>query len=317
MKILVTGGAGFIGSNLISVLLRNKNHQIICFDNFDNDYAQEQKQFNINPFLENKNFNLVEGDIRNQNDLDKIPSVDVIVHLAAKTDVRSSFKNASLFYDVNVTGTLNLLEFARYWQVKQFIFASSSSIYGINPNTPWREDEEGIPISPYASSKLICEKLGHFYSTHYNIRFIALRLFNVYGPAQRPNLVIYRFFKSILSEEPLTVFGNGSSSRDYSFVEDITQGILAAISYNQSDFEVINLGGQHTIKMYDLIKGIETISKRKAIIKYYPEQDGDLSITYASIVKAQKILKYNPGKQFEIGLSEFYIWYTSAKNYKK
>ncbi|WEA01629.1 NAD-dependent epimerase/dehydratase family protein [Mucilaginibacter sp. SJ] len=310
MKILVTGGAGFIGSNLISILQKNGYHAI-CFDNFDE--FKEQKQLNISPFLDSENFTLIEGDICNMDHLKSIPDIDVIVHLAAKTNVRSSINNARRFYEVNVSGTKNLLEFARLRRVKQFVFASSSSVYGINPAIPWTEDAFPLPVSPYAISKLRCEEIGRFYSDQYGIRFLALRFFNVFGPAQRPDLVIHKFFKYILEGRPLEVLGDGRSSRDYTFVGDIVDGILSAIGYDQSDFEVINLGAQRSVNLMDLIIAIEEICQSPATINHCPEQPGDLLITYASIGKAKKILNYVPQNIFKEGLTAFYSWFISVK----
>jgi UDP-glucuronate 4-epimerase len=210
---------------------------------------------------------------------------------------------------VNVDGTQNLLEFARQKKIMQFVFASSSSVYGINENIPWNEDEKLKPISPYASTKLSCEMLGHVYSHLYGIRFLALRFFTVYGPAQRPDLAIHKFFKAISERNPIPVFGDGSSSRDYTFVEDTIQGIEAAITYDQSDFEIINLGNHQTVTLSELITAIEKISGKKAIIDRQPEQAGDVPKTYADISKAKRLLNYQPDTSLEKGLISFYEWY--------
>ncbi len=309
--ILVTGGAGFIGSHLIKSILSANQYRITCIDNFDDFYPRRQKELNIEPFLDNANFTLLEGDIRNYNDLQKAENIDTIIHLAAKAGVRPSILNPILYQDVNISGTQNLLEFAREHQIKQFIFASSSSTYGVNENVPWREDEKLLPISPYASTKLSGEMLGHVYSHLYGIRFLALRFFTVYGPSQRPDLAIHKFFKSILKGEPIPVYGDGSTSRDYTYVEDTVQGIIAAMDYDKSNFEIINLGNRKTITLTELINAIEETCGQKAIINRLPEQPGDVPQTFANISKAQKLLGYNPETDIKDGLQTFYNWFNA------
>lgn len=313
-RILITGAAGFIGSNLTNSLLRRGNVQVIGLDNFDDFYSREQKEKNMSSFISNKDFSFVEGDIRNMDDLLALSEIDVIVHLAAKAGVRPSILNPILYQDVNVSGTQNLLEFARQRNIKQFVFGSSSSVYGINENVPWHEEEKLMPISPYASTKLSCEMLGHVYSHLYGIRFVALRFFTVYGPAQRPDLAIHKFFNSISNGQEIPVFGDGSTSRDYTFVEDTIQGIEAAIDYDQSDFEIINLGNHQTVTLSELILAIEKICGTQAIIDRQPEQPGDVPQTYADISKAQKLLNYHPKTELETGLLRFHEWYTDQKN---
>jgi len=285
------------------------NVQVIGLDNFDDFYSREQKEKNISSFISNQNFSFTEGDIRNIDDLLALSEIDVIVHLAAKAGVRPSIKNPILYQEVNVSGTQNLLEFARQRNIKQFVFASSSSVYGINENVPWHEEEKLMPISPYASTKLSCEMLGHVYSHLYGIRFLALRFFTVYGPAQRPDLAIHKFFNSISKGQAIPVFGDGSTSRDYTFVKDTIQGIMSAIDYDQSDFEIINLGNHQTVTLSELIQSIEKICGKKAIIDRQPEQPGDVPQTYADISKAQKLLNYHPETSLETGLLRFYEWY--------
>jgi UDP-glucuronate 4-epimerase len=308
-RILITGAAGFIGSNLTNSLLQRDDLEVIGLDNFDDFYSREQKEKNMSSFISNGNFSFCEGDIRNMNDLLALPDIDVIVHLAAKAGVRPSIQNPILYQEVNVSGTQNLLEFARQRNIKQFVFASSSSVYGINKNVPWHEEEKLMPISPYASTKLSCEMLGHVYSHLYGIRFLALRFFTVYGPAQRPDLAIHKFFNSISKGQAIPVFGDGSTSRDYTFVEDTIQGIKAAIDYDQSDFEIINLGNHQTVTLSELIQSIEKICGKQAIINRQPEQPGDVPQTYADISKAQKLLNYRPKTELETGLLRFYNWY--------
>lgn len=268
----------------------------------------------MSSFISNVDFSFVEGDIRNMNDLLALSEIDVIIHLAAKAGVRPSIQNPILYQDVNVSGTQNLLEFARKRNIKQFVFGSSSSVYGINENVPWDEEEKLMPISPYASTKLSCEMLGHVYSHLYGIRFLALRFFTVYGPAQRPDLAIHKFFNSISKGQAIPVFGDGSTSRDYTFVEDTIQGIVAAIDYDQSDFEIINLGNHQTVTLSELIHAIEKICGKQANIDRLPEQPGDVPQTYANISKAQKLLNYHPKTELETGLLRFYEWYNDQRN---
>lgn len=308
-QILITGAAGFIGSNLSRSLLKKGGCQVIGIDNFDDFYSRKQKEKNLAPLRSDQDFRFVEADIRNMDQLLALGKIDVIVHLAAKAGVRPSIKNPILYQEVNVAGTQNLLEFARNSAIRQFVFASSSSVYGINKNVPWHEDEKLMPISPYASTKLSCEMLGHVYSHLYGIRFLALRFFTVYGPGQRPDLAIHKFFNSILKDHPIPVFGDGSTSRDYTFVNDTIQGIESAIHYDQSDFEIINLGNHQTVSLSELIQAIEKICGKKAIIDRQPEQPGDVPQTFADISKAQKLLNYHPETDLETGLLKFYEWY--------
>lgn len=308
-RILITGAAGFIGSNLIRSLLQGGVYSVIGIDNFDPFYPRIEKEKNLDPFSGDKNFRFYEGDITKRADLDALDDIDIIVHLAAKAGVRPSIKDPIRYQEVNVGGTQNLLEFARRRNIQQFIFASSSSVYGINEQVPWTEDDKLMPISPYASTKLSCEMLGHVYSHLYGIRFLALRFFTVYGPGQRPDLAIHKFFKSIVNGQPIPVFGDGSTSRDYTYVGDTVKGIEAAISYEKSNFEIINLGNHRTITLSNLIKAIENSCGKEAIIDRQPEQPGDVPQTYADIAKAQKLLNYHPSTDLKTGLDSFYSWF--------
>jgi UDP-glucuronate 4-epimerase len=314
MHILVTGGAGFIGSNLIRALFHsNAGIKITCIDNFDPFYAADLKQFNIRDFKTNPAFHFLYIDIANTSSgelSDLIPDkVDTIVHIAAKAGVRPSIQNPLAYQQTNVIGLQHMLDFAKEKKVKQFVFASSSSVYGVNEDFPWKEDGQLLPISPYAMTKLAGEMLGHVYSKLFGVRFIALRFFTVYGPSQRPDLAIHKFTKAIIAGEQVTMYGDGSTSRDYTFVDDTVQGIMAAMKYDQSDFEIINLGNNYSVSLKDLINKMEEVIDKKAIILQLPEQQGDLQKTFADISKAKKLLGYDPKTDLKEGLKKFYIWF--------
>ena len=314
--ILVSGGAGFIGSNLIGSLLSAGGFKIHCIDNFDDFYTPDIKRKNIGKYVNHPDFFLYEGDIRDAEVLNRIfgNHIDIIVHLAARAGVRPSISNPALYVDVNINGSLNLLEKARIHQIKQFVFASSSSVYGDNPNTPWDENENiSKPISPYAATKGAVEMIGYSYSHLYNIRFMALRLFTVFGPGQRPDLAIHKFFKSIDEGSPLPFYGDGTTSRDYTFVGDIVSGIQAAMQYDQSNFEVFNLGNNTSIKLIELLAMIEEILDKKAILKRSDIPQGDLLHTCANIDKAKRLLNYQPKTDIRKGLLAFRDWYFSNK----
>lgn len=314
MNILVTGGAGFIGSTLIDHLL-TEGHKVISIDNFDHFYARAIKERNIAAHYNSPNFSFFEADIRH---IDQVPAleslpVDVIVHLAAKAGVRPSLENPVEYFDVNINGTLQLLEFARKKQIRQFVFASSSSVYGINPNIPWKESEADLmPISPYASSKLAGEKIGFTYSHLYGIRFIALRLFTVYGPRQRPDLAISKFFNAIINGHPIHMYGDGSTGRDYTYVEDIVRGIRSAISYDASRYEIFNLGNNKPTSLKVLIDMIAGITGKVPEIIPCSEQPGDVRFTCADIAKSVDQLHYKPDTRLEEGLGIQYNWMMDA-----
>jgi UDP-glucuronate 4-epimerase len=314
MHLLVTGGAGFIGHHLLAALYaRYPAVQITCIDNFDPFYDPAVKERNIHPFLNKTGFRLLRVDLGSitQEALQAlIPDpIDAILHLAAKAGVRPSILDPQGYHQANVIGTQTLLEFAASKKILQFIFASSSSVYGINDHFPWKEDEALIPISPYASTKLEGEQLGRLFSEQAGIRFIALRFFTVYGPGQRPDLAIHKFTKAISNGAPLTIYGDGSTSRDYTYVQDIVQGMLAALEYRGSDFEIINLGNQYTLALTDLIQAIEKAVGKKAELHYGPEQPGDVPKTFADISKARRLLGYDPATSLELGLKNFVHWY--------
>jgi UDP-glucuronate 4-epimerase len=313
-NILVTGGAGFIGSHLVDELLKDKEKNVFVIDNFDPFYEESAKQSNIQQHLVNSRYRLIVGDIRDKalyKKLDKI-QIHSIVHIAAKAGVRPSIQNPSEYNDVNVGGTQTLLEFARENGIKQFVFASSSSVYGVNANTPWKEsDKVLLPISPYASTKVSAELLGHVYSHLYGIRFLALRFFTVYGPRQRPDLAIYKFSKMLMEGDKVTMYGDGSTRRDYTYVGDIVGGILRALDYRESMYEVINLGNHQTISLAEMIRALEETYKVRAQIETLPEQAGDVPVTYADISKAKALLGYAPATSFLEGIDKFRDWYLS------
>jgi len=309
-EILVTGGAGFIGSHLIEQLLEN-NYKVTIVDNFDTFFSKEIKLKNISGVINNPYLKVIDIDILNTADLYArlTDQYEVIVHLAAKVGVRPSIEDPIAYQDINVKGSQNMLEFARHKNIKQFIFASSSSVYGTTKNFPWKESDVALnPISPYASTKISDEMLGHVYSHLFGIRFIALRFFTVFGPRQRPDLAIHQFSKKILTGEAINFFGNGSTRRDYTYVADTVQGIFNAIQYTRTPFEVFNLGNHHTISLSEMIHTLETVFNKKAIIKHLPEQMGDVPITYADISKAEQLLNYVPKTNFKQGITKFKNW---------
>jgi UDP-glucuronate 4-epimerase len=312
-RVLITGGAGFIGSHVTERLLGDGWH-VTALDNFDPFYDRTIKCRNIKPFRDNPGYSLIEADIRDDVRLRTVLTgeYDVIVHLAAKAGVRPSIKDPVAYQEVNVRGTQNLLELTRQWGIKQFVFASSSSVYGVNPKVPWREDDHVLlPISPYASTKVSGELLGHVYSHLYGIRFVALRFFTVYGPRQRPDLAIHKFAHLLREGKPLPVYGDGATRRDYTFVEDIVRGIRAAMDYSGTPYEVINLGNNRTVSLMEMIGVLEEVCGRKAVLDRQPDQPGDVPQTWADLTKAKALLGYLPQTDFKTGAKRFYDWFTA------
>lgn len=319
-NVLVTGGAGFIGSNLINKLIEDPNLRVTCLDNFDPFYNPKVKKENIKPFLKNPSFNFIQADIRNFPKLKSklTKKFDIIIHLAAKVGIGPSLVDPKIYTEVNIGGTQNLLELAKKLKCKQFIFASSSSVYGINPNVPWREDDSVLmPISPYASTKISGELLGHVYSYLNNIRFIGLRFFSVYGPKQRPDLVIHRFTKLISEGKAINIFGDGKTKRDYTFIDDVVSGIVATLDYSSSQYEIINLGNNEPVELLKLVQVLEKVLGKKAIINKLPKQLGDPQITFADISKAQRILNYQPRTSLFNGLQRYISWFKGQNEKSK
>src|ERR1041385_4491059 len=312
-NLLITGGAGFIGSHLVDHLLRQDVEHITVVDDFNDFYEPEVKRANIHPALEDPRYRLAEVDIRDRAGLDGLfgeQSVDCIVHLAARAGVRPSLAQPELYSETNINGTLNLLELARQHNVKQFVFGSSSSVYGINAKVPFSEDDPiRQPISPYAATKAAGELLCHTYSHLYGLRCICLRFFTVYGPRQRPDLAIHKFAKLISQRQPIPVFGDGTTRRDYTYVHDIIEGVRAAMGYDQSDYEVFNLGESRTVELNERIGLLEKELGTKDIVNREPPQPGDVPQTFADITKARKLLGYNPQTQIEDGLHRFVEWF--------
>jgi len=311
MKILVTGGAGFIGSHLIKKLLE-ENFSAVCVDNFNNYYNPEIKEENVSRFINNSNFKLYREDIRNFEALNKIfekERFDKVVHLAAMAGVRNSIRYPALYSEVNIQGTINLLELAGKYKIKNFIFASSSSVYGGNTKIPFSEsDQVNHPISPYAATKKAGELICHTYHHLYHLNIICLRFFTVYGPSGRPDMAPYKFTGKILAGEEISMFGDGSSQRNYTYIDDITEGIYSALN-KDFGYEIINLGGSQLISLKNFISLIENISGRKAKIKQVGEQSGDMPITSADISKAKRLLDYCPKTDIKKGMNIFIDWF--------
>jgi UDP-glucuronate 4-epimerase len=311
MHILVTGGAGFIGSHVVDSLLANGD-VVTVLDNFDPFYDRRIKERNIAAHRTHPRWRLIEADVRDADALGRLPvgSFDAIVHLAALAGVRRSIETPLTYQDVNVRGTHNVLEAARRLKVPHFVFASSSSVYGVNPRVPWQEDDSVLqPISPYASTKVSGELLGHVYSHLYGIRFLAVRVFTVYGPRQRPDLAIHKFTNLIAGGRPVPVYGDGSTRRDYTYVGDLVTGIGAALRYDRSRYEVINVGNNATVTVLEMIRALEGALGMRATIDWQPEQPGDVPQTWASVAKAHDLLDYEPRTPFTEGIRRFAEWF--------
>ncbi len=311
MKFLVTGGAGFIGSSVVDRLL-GRGDSVVCLDNFDDFYSPSMKRMNIDGALRDKNFKLVEGDIRDIALLRKLfaeEGIDMVFHPAARAGVRPSIIDPLLYEDVNVKGTMNLLEVSREHKVKGFIFASSSSIYGKNKKVPFsEEDNVDYPVSPYAATKKACELICYTYHHLHKMNITCLRFFTVYGPRQRPEMAIHKFTRLIDQGRPVPMFGDGLSKRDYTYIDDIVDGVVKAIDHN-APYDIFNLGESQTTELRELIGLIEEHLGKKALIERLPDQPGDVPITYADITKSVKVLGYAPRTKVAEGVKKFVLWY--------
>ena len=317
-NILITGGAGFIGSHLVERLLGENLWRVSVVDDFNDFYSPQVKRANVSAFLKNPNFSLHEINICDASALQSVfreNNFDAIVHLAARAGVRPSLLEPKLYTNTNVGGTLNLLEAAREFGVKQFVFGSSSSVYGVNCKIPFSEDDKiSRPISPYAATKAAGELLCHTYAHLYDIRAVCLRFFTVYGARQRPDLAVHKFSRLISENRPIEMFGDGGSERDYTYVDDVIEGVRAAIDYDRNDYEIFNLGESETVKLRDLIKLLEENLGRRALIEQRPMQPGDVPRTFADIRKARELLGYNPRTKIEAGIKKFVEWFKVSEN---
>ena len=308
---LVTGGAGFIGSTVCKKLIELGN-RVIVIDNFCNFYNPELKRKNIEEFKNNSNFALYEADIRDRNSLNTIFSenkIDIVIHLAAMAGIRPSIENPVLYQEVNCVGTQNLLEEMQKHGVNNLVMASSSSVYGNCTQTPFKEDMPvDFAISPYAATKKANEVMTHVYHSLYNMNVIMLRLFTVYGPKQRPDLAINKFARRMLNNEEIPMYGDGTTARDYTYVDDIVDGIISSCNYVQTNsnvYEIINLGNSSPVSLKEMIDTIAEVLNINPKIKQLPMQPGDVNITFADISKAKALLGYEPKVEFREGIERF------------
>ncbi len=310
-NVLITGGAGFIGSSLADRLLE-ENFNVIVVDNFSDYYSPDIKRNNIKEALKKDNYKLYEIDIENLGELEKVfaeNKIDVIVHLAARAGVRPSIEMPVKYVETNILGTTNILEMMRKYGVKKMSMASSSSVYGNCKADKFSEDLDiHQPISPYAATKLADELICYTYHHLFDLQICMLRFFTVYGPRQRPDLAINKFVRLIEAGEPIDMYGDGSTMRDYTYIDDIVDGIRKTLDYNGSGFEIFNLGGGSPVTLRDMISTIEKALDKKAIINMLPMQPGDVDKTVSDITKAQKMLEYSPKVDFKSGIFNFIQW---------
>ncbi len=315
MTYLITGGAGFIGSSLADDLLE-KNNRVVVIDNFCDFYNPQIKENNIKNALENENYKLYRGDIRDKELLNKIFSennIEVVVHLAAMAGVRPSIENPVLYQEVNCLGTQNILECMKEKRIMNLVMASSSSVYGNSKTVPFKEsDIVDFAISPYAATKKANEVMTHVYHKLYNMNVIMLRFFTVYGPRQRPDLAINKFTRLMLEGKKIPMFGDGSTSRDYTYIGDIVDGIERSVNYclnNSNVYEILNLGNSSPVSLKEMINIIGKCLNVVPDIEELPMQPGDVDRTYACIDKAKNMIGYNPQTPFEEGIKKFVKWY--------
>lgn len=310
-NVLITGGAGFIGSTLADTLLK-ENCKVICVDNFCDYYSPELKRKNIANALLNSNYKLYEADIENFEELEKIFSenkIDIIVHLAARAGVRPSIEKPVEYMQTNVMGTVNILELMKKYGVKKMCMASSSSVYGNCKEEKFTEDlNVRRPISPYAASKSACEQICYTYHHLYGLNIVMLRYFTVFGPRQRPDLAINKFSRFIEQGLPIEMYGDGSSLRDYTYIDDIVEGTISAMCYDKSGYEIFNLGGGSPVQLKEMIYTIENVLGKKAEIIELPMQPGDVDKTSSDISKASKYLGYKPKTTFQEGIYKYIRW---------
>ena len=313
MKILLTGAAGFIASHLSERLL-SQGHEVVGLDSFDDFYDPRIKEGNLEEARAHRGFHLVRGDIRDPEVLANLPQgIEAIIHIAARAGVRPSIAEPVLYYDVNVNGTLQLLELARERGIRRFIFASSSSVYGNNRKVPFSEgDRVDHPISPYAATKKAGELLCHTYHHLYGISVLCLRFFTVYGPRQRPDLAIRKFARLLSRGEEIPMFGDGSTQRDYTYIQDILGGVLGGLAWtmeNQDAYEIVNLGESRTVSLEEMIRVVGEEMGIQPRVKRLPMQPGDVVRTFADISRARELLGYDPHWEFRDGIREFVRWF--------
>lgn len=316
---LITGGAGFIGSSLSEELIKQGN-KVIAIDNFCDFYNPKIKEYNIKKLLENKNFKLYRKDIRDRQALKQIfdeNNIDIVMHLAAMAGVRPSIENPILYQEVNCMGTQNILETMKEHNVKNLVMASSSSVYGNCKEVPFREDMVvDFAISPYAATKKANEVMTHVYHKLFDINVIMLRFFTVYGPKQRPDLAINKFTRLMLEDKEIPMFGDGTTSRDYTYIDDIVDGIIKSCNYvvnNKNVYAILNLGNSSPVSLKEMINTIGQVVGVEPKIKQLPMQPGDVDRTFADISKAKELIGYNPKTSFKEGIEKFVKWYKINK----
>lgn len=314
MNVIVTGGAGFIGSHVVNRLLE-EGHGVTVIDDFNDYYNPEIKRGNVAAY--GGEVRVVEGDIRDRELVRSVfaeAKADAVIHLAARAGVRPSIQDPVLYVDTNINGTMNLLEAAREFGVTEMVFASSSSVYGENKKVPFAEDDllEGV-VSPYAATKLSGEHLCSNYAKHFGVNIRSLRFFTVYGPGQRPDLAISKFVRLVEGGQPIERYGDGSTGRDYTYISDIVDGVMAALAYRETPFEIFNLGGSNSVSLGRLIEIVEEATGKKAEVIELPDQPGDVPFTAADVSKSGRLLGYSPKVRIEDGVKRYVEWFRSTE----